>query len=452
MTSMFDVPPLFTHQGETVAKAGPLPAFFDTSDAGTGKTRAHLQDFANTGGRLLVLAPKSVLQSAWGNDIDKYFPGMTYAVANANNRAKAFSMKTDVVITNHDAAVWLMKNPQYLDGFDRVVNDESTAYKNPQTQRSKAAAKIAQRMKWKRSMCATPNPNTVLELWHQIFMLDQGERLGKSYWKFRNVACEPYQVGPKAEHIEWRDKPGIVEVVFSLLADINIRHELRKCVSMPENHVYTVEFDLSPKCRKQYEQMYDHSMLELSNLDVVRAVNAAAVTSKLLQIASGAMYTNTDGDYALLDEERTELIMDLLESRPHSLVAFNWKHQRDAMVAAATARGYPYEVIDGEVSANERTRIVTEFQAGKYKVLFAQPTSAGHGLTLTRATTTIWASPTYRPDIFKQFNARIDRVGQTERMETILVCARGTVDERVYRNMDEKKSAMELLLNLMEAA
>lgn len=452
MSDAFEIPPLFAHQQQTVAKAGGCPGFFDTSDAGTGKTRAHLQDFANTGGRLLVLAPKSVLQSAWGNDIDKYFPGMTYAVANANNREKAFNMKTDVVITNHDAAVWLMKNPKHLDGFDRVVNDESTAYKNPQAQRSKAAAKIAQRMKWRRGMCATPNPHTVLELWHQIFMLDGGERLGKSYYKFRSVACEPFQNGPKAEHIEWRDKPGIEAAVFSLLADINIRHELRKCVSMPENHVYRVEFDLTPRGRKQYEQMFDHQMLALANDEVVRAINAAAVTTKLLQIASGAMYTGQGDEYVVLDQERTELIMDLLEPRPHSLVAFNWKHQRDQLMAAAVARGYPFEVIDGEVSAANRARIVEEFQAGKYKVLFAQPVSAGHGLTLTRATTTIWSSPTYRPDIFTQFNARIDRVGQTERMETILVCARGTVDERAYASMHEKKSAMDLLLSLMEAA
>lgn len=455
--SELTIPPLFAHQQQTADKARGLTAFFDMSDAGTGKTRAHLEDFrlarAGGGGRLLVLAPKSVLQSAWGNDIDKFFPGMTYAVANANNRAKAFGMDVDVVVTNHDAVTWLLKNSQVLTGFDRFIVDESTAYKNPQAQRSKAMKKIAAGIKWKRVMCATPNPNSVLELWHQVFLIDAGERLGSNYYKFRAVATEPFQSGPRPEHVEWRDKPGIEGAVFSLLSDVSIRHERNKCVSLPPNQMYFVEFELSTKARKYYQQMYDHSILELSMDQVVRGINAAAVTTKLLQIASGAMYTGEEaGKYVLLDEERTELIADLLESRKHSLVAFQWKHQRDALIATCTARGYSYAVIDGEVSGNDRARIVEEFQAGKYKVLLAHPASAGHGLTLTRATTTIWASPTYRPDVFKQFNARIDRVGQTEKTETIMVCAKGTIDERVYRNMESKMSSMELLLSLMEAA
>jgi SNF2 family DNA or RNA helicase len=448
----FDVPPLFNHQLETATKASTCPGFFDLSDAGTGKTRAHLEDFRQTGGRLLVFAPKSVLQAAWGNDIDKFFPGMTYAVANANNREKAFAMKTDVVITNHDAATWLVKNPKVLDGFNRVLIDESTAYKNPQAQRSKAAYKIAKPMKYRRVMCATPNPNTVLELWHQMMLIDDGERLGKSYWKFRAVACEPFQNGPKPEHVEWRDKPGIEAAVFSLLADCSIRHKLADCVSLPPNHTYFVEFELSRKAHRHYEEMREHQLLELGDDEVVRALQASAVTNKLCQIASGAMYTGEDDKYVVLCDERIELIMDLLEARPHSLVAFQWKHQRDQLVAAATARGYSHAVIDGEVSGVDRNKVVEDFQGGKLKVLFAHPKSAGHGLTLTRATTTIWASPRYEPDVFKQFNARINRVGQTERTETIMVCASGTVDERVYRAMDKKMSAMELFLSLMEAA
>lgn len=448
----YEIPPLFPHQGKTADKAGDCPGFFDMSDAGTGKTRAHLEDFRRRGGRFLVVAPKSVLQPAWGNDIDKYFPGMTYAVANANNREKAFMMGTDVVITNHDAVTWLAERPNIYRSFTQFNVDESTAYKNPQTKRSKAMALLAKAIPIKRVMCATPNPHTVLELWHQQFLIDAGERLGKSYYKFRNVACQPFQVGPKAEHVEWRDKPGIEAAIFALLADCSIRHRRDECVALPPNHAYFVEFDLSRKCKKHYDEMVDHRMLELGQDEFVTAINASAVTNKLLQIASGAMYTDTDGNYAVLDDERTELVMDLLEPRRHSVVAFQWKHQRDQLVAGAKARGYPYAVIDGEVSAGDRTKIVEAFQRGELKALFAHPRSAAHGLTLTRGTSTIWTSPRYEPDVFKQFNARIDRVGQTEKTETIMVCARGTVDERVYRSMDKKMSAMELFLSLMEAA
>lgn len=449
---MFDIPPLFGHQDVTASKAGDCEGFFDMSDAGTGKTRAHLEDFRRKGGRLVVFAPKSVLQPAWGNDIDKYFPGMTYSIANANNREKAFRQKTDVVITNHDAVTWLVKHPDIIKTFDRFVVDESTAYKNPQAQRSKAINKIAQQIRWKRVMCATPNPHTVLELWHQQFLIDAGSRLGKSYYKFRAVACEPFQNGPKPEHIEWRDKPGIEGAVFSLLADCSIRHKLADCVTLPVNHTYFVEFDLSRKAKKHYDEMREHQLLELGDDEVVRALHASAVTNKLCQIASGAMYTGEESNYVVLCDERVELVMDLLEARPHSLVAFQWKHQRDQLIAAAKQRGYTYAVIDGEVGGADRNKAVEDFQGGKLKVLFAHPKSAGHGLTLTRGTTTIWASPRYEPDVFKQFNARIYRVGQLERTETIMVCARGTVDERVYRSMFKNLSAMELFLSLVEAA
>jgi SNF2 family DNA or RNA helicase len=446
------IPPLFAHQVTTVAKAQGCLGFFDMSDPGTGKTRAHLHDFARAGGRLLVLAPKSVLQPAWGNDIEKFFPGMTYAIANANNRAKAFALGTDVVITNHDAATWLIKNPQVLEGFDRFIVDESTAYKNPQAQRSKAMLKLAKQFKWKRVMSGTPNPNSILELFHQVLLIDGGERLGDNFYKFRKASTLPFQNGPRPEHVEWRDKPGIEAAVFGLLADISIRHKFEECVSIPPNHVTRVEFELSPACRRQYDQMLDHAVLMLSETQVVRGINAAAVATKLLQIASGAMYTGEEGKYVTLDEGRIELVMELLEPRKHSLVAFQWKHQRDQLVAAATARGYSFAVLDGEMNAADRAKVVEAFQGGRLKVLFAHPQSAAHGLTLTRGTTTIWASPTHRSDLWKQFNARIHRVGQEERTETILIAARNTRDERAYDGLAKKLSSMELLLSLMEAA
>ena len=141
--------------------------------------------------------------------------------------------------------------------------------------------------------------------------------------------------------------------------------------------------------------------------------------------------------------------MDLLDVRNHSLVAFNWKHERDALVQLAEKRGYTYEVIDGETPAHKRSNIVERFQAGQLKVLFAHPQSAGHGLTLTRATTAIWCSPTYNAEHFQQFNRRIHRSGQTQKTETILIAARNTWDEQVYAKLNGKLNRMESLLTIL---
>lgn len=443
----------FEHQQESLDKMDGLDAFMDFSDAGTGKTRVHAGDFVRRGkGRLLVLAPRSSLQSAWGNEIDQVFPGLSYVVARAENRAKAFALNTDVVLTNHDAVTWIMKNKAVLKGFDSMIADESTAYKNPQAQRSKAAKLISQQMKYVRTLSATPNPNSVLELFHQALIADKGARLGTSYWKFRNAVCEPFQTGPRPEMIEWRDKPGVEAAVFDLLSDISIRHKLEECADMPEKTIRNVFFELSKKCRLQYDDMKRHAMI-VANDQTISAVNKATVVGKLLQIASGALYTGgEDSEYVVLDDERTQIVMDLVEERQHSVVAFQWRHQREQLTAEAKKRGLAYGVIDGEAKDRDRTQAIADFQAGKLRVIFLQPQSAAHAITLTRGTATIWASPTSRPDIYKQLNHRIYRTGQTQKTETIRVCAVGTRDEHVYEALEQGLFSMDLFLSLLEAA
>lgn len=448
--------PLFSHQQATVDKLRAVGSLFDMSCPGTGKTRAHLAEFwerRQTGaGPALVIAPKSILKAAWGADIDKFFPGMTYAVAYATNREKAFKENVDVYITNHDAAVWLDKHREVFTRckFSTLIIDESTAYKNPQAARSKAMKRVATLFTQRRCLSGTPNPNSVLELWHQMLLLDDGGTLGNSYWKFRATVCSPVQTGPRPEMVQWVDKPGIELAVFDLLAPVTIRHKFEECVDIPENSVQRITFQLSPTAQTAYDDMREHSILILKEEATIRAINAASVITKLLQIAGGAVYTGDDSKYEIIDTERVNLVLDLVEARRHSIVAFLWRHQRDMLVQEAKARGVKYAVIDGETPANDRTRIVEEFQDGKLQVIFAHPQSAGHGLTLTKGTATIWTSPTYNAEHYVQFGKRIYRAGQTQKTETIQICAAGTVDERVYEALDKKLTGMELLLSLMQ--
>ena len=448
----------YGHQIESIEKMTPLPGFFDMSSPGTGKTLVELIDFANRrnngGGRAVVFAPKSILQAAWGDEIDKATAGMTYGIAMAGNREAPFKdKKLDIVLTNHDALKSVQNYEWTKLGFDTMIIDESTAVKNPSTQRFKAAKKIAQQMKWLRVLSGTPRTNTIMDLWSQTFLLDRGARLGDSYWKFRNTACEAVQNGPLPQHVEWRDKPGIELAVFDLLADISIRHKLEDVIDMPERVITKLEVELQRAAKKAYDALVKDSTAELSTGVFVDAVHAAALMQKLLQTASGAVYTR-DGEYATLDDNRTEMVMDLLDGRAHSLVLFQWQHQRDELMKAATKRGYAFEVVDGKYNKepHQRAAVVKKFQAGELKVIFAHPKSAGHGLTLTKGTTTIWVSPTWSSELFEQANARIYRNGQTERTEFILISAKGTVEEEVYERLGEKLSASEMLMALMEDA
>jgi SNF2 family DNA or RNA helicase len=308
---------------------------------------------------------------------------------------------------------------------------------------------LAKSFDFREILTGTINPKSILDVWHQAKIVDDGERLGTSYWKFRSAVCEPVQVGPDPTMVEWRDKEGAEYAVFDLLEDITIRHKFEECNDIPPNKITEYRVDLPPKLRTQYNDMVSMAAMLVNDKKLLTAVNAAAVHQKLLQIASGAVYDET-GNYHILDDTRAGLVLDLIEEREQCVVAFNWRHQRAGLEAEAHKRGIKFAVIDGTVNDRLRMEAVEGFQAGEIRAIFAHPQSAGHGLTLTAGTTTIWTSPTYNAEHYKQFNHRIYRAGQTRKTETIHICARNTLDEKVFTKLDAKLTSMQLLLDLLE--
>lgn len=464
----------FDHQKKSLAHDKTTNVVFDCSDPGTGKTAVAVWSFETRrkkkGGCALVLAPRSLLRSAWANDFKRFAPSLVTSVATAADRAERFEAKADVYITNHDAVKWLVKQPAgFFKKFDSLYIDESPAYKHGSTQRSKALAKITKHFKYRRAMTGTPNGRSITDVWHQVFLLDDGARLGKSYFQFRNGVCQPTQVGFNANAIRWEDKEGAEEAVFGLLQDIVIRHKFEKCVDIPANHRYTMEYQLPKKQMTAYLEMEKTQMLlfkqkTLGNVTakllgtpapdvgVISAVNAAVVMGKLSQIASGAIYSGGD-EYHLVDDGRYKMVLDLVEARKHPIVFFLWRHQRDCLVAEAETRGMSFAVIDGGTSDKERDSIMMRYQIGQFDVVFGHPKSMAHGLTMTAGTSIIWASPTYDLEWFEQGSKRQHRIGQTEKTETITVIAEGTVDERIYhRILMPKQKRMANLLDLFEGA
>lgn len=426
------------------------------SDAGTGKTRVHIEAFAerrrNGGGRALVVCPKSIMRAAWGSDIRRYAPDMTWGVAVAGKRTEPFLDTTDFVIMNHDGVKDLAKNPKelvnLLRGFDTLIVDESTAFKHRTSERSKALYRLSKNFHYVVMMSGTPMTNSVLELWHQALILDGGERLGTHFWRFRNTVCEPVQVGRGANMVEWRDRPGSIEAVSDQLYDVTIRHKFEECLDIPEHAVYTMEIELSDRHREIYDRMLNEAILEFDTGDVT-AVNVAVHIQKLLQIASGAVYTNERID-KLIDTDRYELVIELIQQRKQCVVAFLWAHQKRHLVELAEKAKLSFGVIDGMTSQSDRERIVQLFQDGHIKVIFAHPQTAAHGLTLTAGTTTIWCSPTYNAEHYLQFNKRIYRAGQTQKTETINICARNTMDEAVYQRLNGKLVGVNELLDFVK--
>ena len=447
------IPKLYEHQDVTAAFVARTPRCFITSDPGTGKTRAVLEGLLRKkgGGRILVLAPLSILQPAWGDDIEKFFPGLNYVIAHGTpkKRKEAFALGSKIVITNHDAVKWITQDlDELLEGFTSVIVDEFTAYKNRTSQRSKALGQLVRKCENRVLMSGTPNSNHVTDIWYPAFLLDSGKRLGAKFWNFRSQVCEPQQIGPNPQHVQWDARPGAEDMIADQLKDITIRYAFDDCVDVPENVEHTLQLNAPPWLMKAYEKMEQHSSLVGEGMQV-NAVNAGVRVKKLLQILSGAVY----GDNATVSQihtERYQLVIELIQERESCLVAYNWKHELTQLLDLADKAKITYGCINGSTPLSKRIKVVSDFQEGKIQVIFAHPQSAGHGLTLTKGTTTIWCSPTYNAEHFQQFNRRIYRAGQTRKTETIRIAYRHTKEVEVYEKLDEKLTRMGDLLQLFD--
>lgn len=437
------------HQEESIKFLKTRKEVFDQSDAGTGKTLVEIMDFVQRhkkdGKRLLVLCPKSLMRAAWYQDIGKFAPHLRVSLCYANKRKESLAADADVFVVNVDGVKDLVKitDKAFWKKFGTLVIDESDAFMHHTSQRSKAAAKIRDHFEYVRLLSATPQGNTICDQWHQYYLLDKGKRLGKSFFGFRSACCTPEQSGPKAAHLTWTDKPDIELVVAELVKDITIRHKFENCVDIPPIHTYTMSFELDKKHMAAYNEMKDEALMIIKD-EVITAVNAAVVAQKLLQIASGAVYDG-NGKYVKVASERYELVLDLVCDRPHTVVFYTWEHQLEELVAEAKKRK-----IEWVVWNPDEPTIVDDFQAGKYRVIFAHPASAAHGLTLTKATTVIWASPTFNVRHFIQGTKRIHRIGQKQKTENIIVIAEGTADEKAFESMQRKEANLIKFLSELE--
>lgn len=446
--------PLFAHQKASLKFMKNRDRVFDMSDPGTAKTRVELEDFKANRERnkaMLVLAPKSILQNAWGDDIEQYVPELRYSIAHATNRAEAFAAPADIYITNIDAIKWLdenVKDKNFWKRFERIVVDESTAFKHHTSDRSRALNRVKKLFDIRRAMTGSPNTRSITDIWNQAFFLDDGQRLGKSFFAFRSATCVPEQRGRKKEMIEWVDKPGAEEAVASLLSDITIRHRFEDCIDIPPTFKHVIKFHPSKKQRHAYEDM-ERDAIALMNRGTVSAVNAAAARTKMLQIASGAVY-ETPNKYHVIDTSRYELVLDIVEQARHNIVFYLWKHQRDEIIRMAEQRKITFCVFDGEASDKQRSEYSKLFQSGFYQMLLCHPKSAAHGNTWTRATRTIWPSPPDDLEWWVQGNRRHARAGQTQKTEIIAILAPQTIEMGVYAKLEQKQARMNNLLELME--
>ena len=379
--------------------------------------------------RVLVICPLSIMKSAWQQDLFTFAMHRTCSVAHgsAAQRKKILAVGAEFVIINPDG-VAVVEKEILAGGFDMIVVDEASAYKNSQTTRWKVLNRLCQKIPWLWMLTGTPAAQAPTDA-YGLAKLVNPEGVPKYFGQFRD------KVMYKATQFKWLPKAHADTVVHSALQPA-IRFEKDQCLDLPEVTIVEREAPLTPQQQKYYNMLKQQMLISAGGEDVT-SINAATNINKLLQISGGAAYTD-DGDTMEFDvSNRLNVVLEAINESSHKVLVFiPFTHTITLFKNALDKAGVESDIINGKVSVNRRSEIVKGFQEGNStKVLLIQPQAASHGLTLTAANTIIWYAPVTSVETYLQANARINRPGQHNPM-TIVHIKGSPVEDHLYKMLN----------------
>ena len=436
----------FEHQKTTAQFLSIRDRAFCFNEAGTGKTSSVIwaADYLMTQKiikRVLVICPLSIMYSAWQADIFKTTMHRTVAVAygDANKRKKIINSDYEFVIINFDG-VNIVQEDIAKNRFDLIVVDEANAYKTATTKRWKTLNKILAPSTKLWMLTGTPASQSPLDAFG-IAKLVAPENVPRAFSVWRD------KVMTQITKFKWMPKPNSRMDVFNALQPA-IRYTKAECLDLPEVMYQTREIPLTPQVNKYYKEL-KHQMLIQAAGEQISAVNAGASLSKLLQISGGAVYTDKHNVIEFDVSPRLNALMEVLDETEHKIIIFvPYRHTITVVAAHLTKEGVSNEIINGDVAAKERSNIINRFQTMESpRVLVIQPQSASHGVTLTAANTVVFWSPVMSVETYLQCIARIDRVGQVNKM-TVVHLQGSEVERKMYAMLQGKVDMHEKLVDL----
>jgi len=436
----------FAHQKVTAQFLAERPKAFCFNEQGTGKTASVIwaADYLMSVGllrRVLVVCPLSIMKSAWQNDLFKFAVHRTCDIAygDRKKRAKIINGGAEFVIINFDGLA-IVKDEVLNAGFDLIVVDEASAYKNPTTERWKVLRDLNKKIKGLWMLTGTPAAQSPVDAFG-LAKLVNPKGVAPFFGQFRD------QVMLKVGMYRWIPKPNAQDTVHSVLQPA-IRFEKDQCLDLPEVTYVERDAPLTPQQKKFYKILKDNMIMEAAGEEISSA-NAATSINKLLQISGGAVYTDTKDIVEFDVSNRLQVILEVVEESSHKVLIFvPFTHTIELLNAYLTNNKIACEVINGAVPVNRRSSIVDDFQTtDRIKVLIIQPQAASHGLTLTAANTVIWYAPVMSVETYLQANARINRPGQKNAMTVVHI--RGSdVEARLYRMLSNNINNHEKIIDL----
>ena len=420
----------FAHQKTTADFLTLHRKAFCFNEQGTGKTASviwacdHLMNLGIIR-RVLVICPLSIMKSAWQADLFKFAIHRSCDVAygNAATRRKIINQGAEFVVVNFDG-VEIIKNDIINGGFDLIVVDEASAYKNAQTTRWKVLKDVTDHVRGLWMLTGTPAAQSPVDA-YGLAKLINPKNTPKFYGAFRDQVM--YKVGT----FRWIPKPNAQAVVHKVLQPA-IRFEKSQCLDLPDVTVVDREAPLTAQQLKYYRLLKKQMMISADG-ENVSAVNAATAINKLLQISGGAVYTDTREVIEFDVSNRLKVILEVIEEASHKCLVFvPFTHTINLLHEYLSQNNIQSDIISGQVPVNKRHEIISKFQSDDQpQVLIIQPQAASHGLTLTAANVIIWYAPVTSVETYLQANARINRPGQKNPM-TIVHIKGSEVENRLY--------------------
>ncbi|MDK8204813.1 DEAD/DEAH box helicase [Enterococcus faecalis] len=394
---------------------------------------------------VLVIAPLSVAEKTWTDEIEKWdhLQHLTFSkvLGNPKQREEALFKKADVYLINRENVEWLVNYYQRNWPFKTVIIDELSSFKSSSAKRFKALRKVRPKMDRVIGLTGTPSPNSLMDLWAQMYLLDQGERLGKTITQYRNKYFVPAQKNGNIVY-SWQLIPGAEEAIYNKISDICVSMKAKDYLQLPPRTENIIELDLNPTSWKQYKELEREYVLELEETDVV-ASNAATLSNKLLQLSNGAVY-DENGDGREIHQEKLNALERVIEDAQGQSVLVFYQYQHDLeRIQARFKQAKALNVSDGDIE---------KWNEGKIPLLLAHPQSAGHGLNLQKGGHIIvWFGLTWSLEFYQQANARLDRQGQTQPVIIHHLVTKGTIDEQVIKALQAKEQGQSALMAAVKA-
>lgn len=407
--------------------------------------------------KALVIAPKRVAEDTWSREQAKWehlkHLKVVKVMGTKDKRLAALKEQADIYIINRENVEWLVETLGTRWHFDAVVIDELSSFKSAKSKRWKALRKVIFGSRYVYGLTGTPASNGYLDLWPEMYLLDHGERLGKTLGAYRSTYFNP---GAHKGHVvfEWRLKPGAREQIDARLSDICLSMSKEDWLDLPERTYNTIPVQLDSKARKLYDQfkrdkilplVHEHEKLAVAQgMDYDTAVvgdMAAQVSGKLLQMANGAVYDD-DGEVFHIHDAKLDMLAEIADTSAGQpiLVFYNYKHDLKRL-----QERFPDAVKMGGED------VISAWNRGEIPMLLCQPASAGHGLNLQDGGHIIvWFGLTWSLELYQQANDRLHRMGQRSAVIVHHLVAEDTIDEKVMAALTAKDATQKGLLDALK--